>query len=255
MISQTIPRIIHQTWKGRSLPTRYRKFAQTWQRAHPGWRWRLWSDADNLTFVKRHYRQLLDRYLGYPFPIQRVDVIRYLILHRLGGVYVDMDFECYRPLSPLLQRRACVLSMEAAEHGRIHQRERIVSNAFMAAIPGHPLFASVIDDLERYHSRETAPDRIVLDTTGPIMLTRVLDRVGKEMDVTLLESRYLFPLSMAEADSLREASPDATVAVKLAEAYGMHWHDGSWWRPVRETGSQKQGFLAKLGAMARWKKA
>jgi inositol phosphorylceramide mannosyltransferase catalytic subunit len=230
-IPQTIPRVIHQTWKERSLPQRYGELSQTWRRAHPEWQWRLWTDADNLAFVEQHYPALLNTYLAFPYPIQRVDLIRYLILHRFGGIYVDLDFECYRALPPLLQGRACVLSLEAAAHNRVHGRRRIVSNAFMAAIPGHPLFAAVIDDLHRHRSRETVPDRIVLDTTGPMMLTRVLDRLGKGADVTVLAPRHLFPLSMDEADGLRAASPDAAVARKLARAYGMHWHDGTWWRP------------------------
>ncbi len=34
--------------------------------------------------------------VSYKFPVQKVDVIRLLILHHWGGMYVDMDYECCR---------------------------------------------------------------------------------------------------------------------------------------------------------------
>jgi Mannosyltransferase OCH1 and related enzymes len=147
-----IPRVIHQTWKGPRLPARYRAFADTWRRAHPDWQWRLWTDADNARFVAQEFPELLALYLGYPQHIQRVDVIRYLLLYRLGGLYVDLDFECFRGVAPLLHGQQCVLSLEADAHNAVHRTRRIVSNAFMAAVPGHPLFAAVIEDLKTHRS-------------------------------------------------------------------------------------------------------
>lgn len=247
-LADVIPQVIHQIWKEQTLPPRYQVLSQSWRQAHPNWQWRLWTNADNLAFVAQHYPELLNCYHDYPFWIQRVDMIRYLILHRLGGVYVDLDFECFRSIQPLLQDRDCVLSVEAEEHKRIHQRQLIVSNAFMAAAPGHLLFAAVINDLCCHRSRETVPDRIVLDTTGPMMLTRVLDRIGDDTAVTVLESRHLCPLSMAEADRLRSTPPDAAIAKKLERAFGMHWHDGTWWRalPGAASRQQRRGLFARL---------
>lgn len=244
-----IPRIIHQTWKGPKLPERYRALAESWRRAHPHWQWRLWTDTDNDALVEREFPQLLERYRTYPYPIQRVDVARYLMLYRHGGVYVDLDFECFRDITPLLQGRQCVLSLEADAHNAVHGAERIVSNAFMAATPRHPLFADVIRDLQSHRSCQRVSDRIVLDTTGPMMLTRVLDRVGTEASVTVLGAEHLFPLSMTEADLLRTAPPAAEVAAKLARAYGMHWHDGTWWRPEAGVTPQR---MRPFKVLRRW---
>lgn len=244
-----IPRIIHQTWKRHVLPERYRSLAESWRRAHPNWQWRLWTDADNEAFVERAFPELLERYRGYPHPIQRVDMIRYLILYRHGGVYVDLDFECFRNITPLLQGRQCVLSLEADAHNTVHGAKRIVSNAFMAATPHHPLFRAVIRDLQSHRSRQTVPDRVVLDTTGPMMLTRVLDRLSADAPVTVLGAEHLFPLCMTEADLLRKAPPPPEVAARLARAFGMHWHDGTWWRPAGGVAPQRRG---PFRALRRW---
>ncbi|WP_295543500.1 glycosyltransferase [uncultured Thiohalocapsa sp.] len=234
-----IPRVIHQTWKDDRLPPQYATLADTWRRAHPEWAWRLWTDADNLRLVEQEFPSLLGLYLDYPYPIQRVDLIRYLILYRYGGLYVDLDFECFKDITPLLDGRHCVLSEEAAVHNAVHCTHRIISNAFMAAEPGHLLFAAVMEDLQHHRSRQRVPDRIVLDTTGPMMLTRVVERLGADAQVTVLNAANLFPLSMGEADRLRStapgsapnSAPSAAIRARLNQAYGMHWHDGSWWRP------------------------
>jgi hypothetical protein len=229
-----IPRIIHQTWKEQALPERFRTLSETWRAKHPDWAWRLWTDVDNLTLVTERFPHLLDLYQSYPYPIQRVDMVRYLILYLHGGLYVDLDFECFRCVEPLLEGKPCLLSLEAPEHGRVHGRTKIVSNAFLAAEPGHHLFEAVIEDLKRHRSRETRRDRIILDTTGPMMLTRVLERLGEGggTEVDLLGPEYLFPLSLNEADSLRSGPRSPEIRRKLDGAYGMHWHDGTWWRPA-----------------------
>ncbi|KAJ3896091.1 hypothetical protein GG344DRAFT_72572 [Lentinula edodes] len=38
----------------------------------------------------------------YKYAIQRADAIRYFVLHHYGGVYLDLDVGCLRPLDPLL---------------------------------------------------------------------------------------------------------------------------------------------------------
>jgi glycosyltransferase involved in cell wall biosynthesis len=93
-----LPRVIHQTWRDADLPPAFAHLAQTWRALNPGWAWRLWTDADNRDFVAQEYPGLLTFYDAYPFPIQRVDMVRYLILQRHGGLFVDLDFEALRPI-------------------------------------------------------------------------------------------------------------------------------------------------------------
>ena len=47
--------------------------------------------------------------------IARVDLGRYLILARLGGVYADLDCECLRPIDSLIHRQQFVIGVEPAE--------------------------------------------------------------------------------------------------------------------------------------------
>ena len=41
--------------------------------------------------VKFHYPQYEELYYNVKYPIMKVDIVRFLILHRYGGIYIDMD--------------------------------------------------------------------------------------------------------------------------------------------------------------------
>jgi mannosyltransferase OCH1-like enzyme len=42
-------------------------------------------------FIEDEYPWFLPTYDNYKFPIQRIDVLRYFLLRRYGGLYIDMD--------------------------------------------------------------------------------------------------------------------------------------------------------------------
>src|SRR4051812_26017051 len=62
----------------------------------------LWTDASSREFIAKHYSWFLDTFDAYKYSIQRADAIRYFVLHRFGGIYLDLDIGCLRPLDPLL---------------------------------------------------------------------------------------------------------------------------------------------------------
>lgn len=225
-----IPPIIHQTWKTDRIPRRYRSFVDSWRANHPGWEWRLWTDKANLQFVASKYPSLLDLYTSFPHNIQRVDFIRYLILSTYGGVYVDLDLECIRPIGPLLEGQACVLALEHADHARWHGVPFIVSNALMASTPGHRLFDKIIAEVIAYEQTPLEANLTVLESTGPLMLTRLLRRSPEDETVRVLESRYFFPLSLTAADRARGYDLRPLLPILSPDIHGIHWHDGNWWR-------------------------
>src|SRR6201986_68484 len=135
-----IPKIIHQTWKSAVLPEHFQMLADTWKEYQPDWQLMLWTDEMNRDFIKTNYPHFLNNYDGYPSHIQRADAIRYFLLYHYGGVYVDLDFECLQNIQELLTDEDCVFGLEPNEHCKRFGREKIIGNAFMAAIPSHPFF-------------------------------------------------------------------------------------------------------------------
>ena len=92
-----IPQLLHQTWVSRAVPRGFHAHIQSWQHLQPTWQYILHTDADNTKLVKGEYRWLQSRYRMLS-PIQRADMMRYVYMHRWGGVYADLDVGLLKPL-------------------------------------------------------------------------------------------------------------------------------------------------------------
>lgn len=84
-----IPKIIHQTWKNSNIPDYLVDLIKTWKTFHPNWEFKFWTDDMNRDFIIKHYPGFTSVYDSYPNSIQRVDAVRYFILHKFGGVFID----------------------------------------------------------------------------------------------------------------------------------------------------------------------
>jgi hypothetical protein len=230
-----IPRIIHQTWKTREVPDKWKGFHESWKKHHPEWRHVLWTDEDNMKFIEEHFPEFFATFTAYSYPIQRVDAVRYFILYKYGGVYADLDIECLRPIGPLLDSRSFVLGYEPAEHARGHGERSMICNAFMASVPTHPFLEETISALKKINPK-IRDHREVLTTTGPLMLSRVL-REYHGGDVTVLGDEVLYPLTndSRDRDNLIHGD-DASASIKrrCAErgAYAIHYWSNTWVRDL-----------------------
>jgi mannosyltransferase OCH1-like enzyme len=95
---KAIPQIIHQTWIGGPPPERLLAYSESWRAHHPHWEYRLWTDEEVGKLLDQHYPEYRPYYHQYPYIVQQVDLVRFLQLHRYGGLCVDMDMECLRPI-------------------------------------------------------------------------------------------------------------------------------------------------------------
>jgi inositol phosphorylceramide mannosyltransferase catalytic subunit len=224
-----IPKVIHQTWKNKEIPGHFRVFAESWRKLHPSWEFLFWDDNDNERFIATHFPWFIRFYKGYKFDIQRVDAVRYFILLKYGGVYVDLDFECLKPVDSLLADEQCVLSLEPKEHCMYHNLPYIISNAFMAAIPQHPFFNQIVKELVFYSPNASAINDFVLETTGPFMLSRIYEQSADKATFKILPSSFLFPLTYREAERHLYQNESEIVTGRLRGAYGVHYHWGTWW--------------------------
>jgi len=221
---QPIPKIIHQTWKDKHVPPNCIPLQRTWLTHHPDWKYRLWTDVDNRAFISQYYNWFLPIYDGYPENIMRVDAVRYFMLYHYGGLYVDLDFECLRPLEPLLIGRQVVIALEPPEHLEIHSVQqpsfnKLICNALMASQPRHLFWEWVFQEL--IISQDAS---YPLDATGPFMLTRAYDSFSQHDTVTLESSKRFYPITAEQSwhDILKDKATRQRI-VKTAYAI-HHWH-------------------------------
>jgi len=196
-----IPRIFHQIWLGEE-PFPYTSERETWRRLHPDWEHRLWAE-DNLPGDL----ELAEAGNRLRQPAERADILRLELLHRHGGVYLDADFECLKPIDPLLDGVTCFLGL--LDSGR-------VSNAVIGAVPGHPLLAKAMAEV-RPRSTYGPVDR---EGTGPLLL----ERVRRGIDgVALFEPNVFYATEREQAEyafhlSVRSWKDEAGLRSDLARA-------------------------------------
>ena len=94
---QVIPRILHQSWKSKKLPWRWKHAIAAVKRWHPEWEYRLWDDEMINVYVQEHYPDFYPIFSGFSRNIMRADVMRYILMHDFGGMYCDLDYEFIRP--------------------------------------------------------------------------------------------------------------------------------------------------------------
>jgi UDP:flavonoid glycosyltransferase YjiC (YdhE family) len=222
---QTIPHIIHHTWKDEQIPDHFRAWYDSWHIYHPDWQFRLWTDDDCRDLIVDHYAWFLPIYDAYTDQIKRVDAARYFILHHYGGVYVDLDYEALRPLEPLLEGSSLVLTNEPPVHlqrqGQKRFLNQMISNAFMASVPGHAFWEHVFELLAAWRD---APGP--LDATGPFLLSRAFDSYDGDQEITVEAYQRLCPIG---SDEQWLGLPPETQELISRDAYAIHHWFGSWW--------------------------
>jgi mannosyltransferase OCH1-like enzyme len=187
ILAPVIPRIFHRIWVGSNpIPDEFAAYGESWESLHPDWEMRQWTE-DNLPELLRPEGADPRR-----DPTERSDLLRYELVRRFGGVYLDMDFECLKPIDELVEGVdffvGYVVSDEFGEEAR-----RRVGSAIIGAVPGHTILERAIREAE------PRPDFTYdKDATGPLFLERLLQDFP---DATRFPLEYLYPQTPEHEES------------------------------------------------------
>jgi mannosyltransferase OCH1-like enzyme len=211
-----IPKIIHQIWLGGTLPEKYLSLQKSWQHHHPDWEYHLWTDADLTDFPFTHR----ERFMAAINKGEQSDILRYEILYRYGGLYVDTDFECLKPFD-LLHRMCdfyCGLEAKFPEH-----RRPAIGNALIGSIAGHPILKRCLEEIAKHETRE---DPTLIQTyTGPTCFCKAFMQLCADEKYCTVAFPFttFYPLPAA----FREEGVCKKKWVK-DESFGIHYWSLSW---------------------------
>lgn len=156
----TIPRILHFIWVG-DQSIRPDNCIDTWRTHHPDWDIRVWGneELDELAWVNRDHMAAM-----YGEELNGVaDMMRWEILHADGGIVVDADSICLRPLDDMLldcEAFAC-WENEIARPG-------LIAAGYFGCCAGNPFVKRIIDDIAAMPS---VVEEMAWITVGPQRLT------------------------------------------------------------------------------------
>jgi mannosyltransferase OCH1-like enzyme len=210
-----IPKIIHQIWLGGKLPDIYKNIQNSWKLFHPNWEYVLWTDSDvsKMSLVNE------DAFSKTENPGAKSDILRYEILLKYGGLYVDTDFECLRSFD--LLHRICDFYT-----GIPHGKEILLNNALIAATPGHPVMDTCVRSI-RPMLKSQDPNHI-MNTNGPQFFTECFFRSYLvNPAIVVLPATYFYPFPGHLRD-MRSKDEQAALAYIRPESYAIHYWDVSW---------------------------
>ena len=176
-----IPHIIHQIWIG-DLP-RPIHMMETWREKHPGFEYRLWTDADlrNIHWECASQIGLCREFCGI------ADIMRLEILFQYGGVFMDADSICIQSLDDFLLDRPGFAAFENET-----ERPGLIANGAIGFSPQHPLLRDMINTIKSGILDSLIPVHRAWEVLGPSLLSRFL-KSGKYTDVSIFPSHYFFP--------------------------------------------------------------
>jgi len=189
-----IPKIIHQIWVGNHpLPKQYSHYQRSWQKHHPKWKYLLWTDKE-LKNLDNETQDLISKARSFA---EQADIIRLAILRDHGGLYVDMDSLCLKPIDELLAYQDFLTVTSATDFSFE------IANSLIACSKNHPLI------LDSIHYLKTNWDQVEVKFDNSHKLKSYH---------SLARRRTMFPLDFAVNEYLKN-SPQSKKVMVLPASY------------------------------------
>ncbi len=186
---------------------------ESFKQFNPDWLFYFWNDETIKKLIKLHFPSYEIKFNNIDKIISKCDIARFMVLYIYGGIYIDVDFYCVRPLDELLQFDI-LLFREISEH---EYRGGQLLNGFVGMTLGRQDCLSFIDIMfDNLESKNKNDINYVMDTTGP----RALYEFFKDYD-------YLSGCSVTPFTNKQRISSSCDIN-NLMYAY-TNWNEGSDW--------------------------
>ena len=139
-----IPQILHMVWVGDSdPPDTFQPHVDKWKQLMPHWNVRVWRNED---ITEEHFPvNILEKINNSTKGAQKCDIMKYHIVEKYGGVYMDADVIPHRCLDPI------IYDLNGADIVLCHDIPltwEYMAVGFFAAVPHHHVLKSACQILE-----------------------------------------------------------------------------------------------------------
>ena len=239
----------------------------SWVTQNPDHSYTLLSKEGAENFVREHYSQrpeIAHTFLDLNFHIFRADLLRYMLLEAIGGVYSDIDTTPIKPIQDwipeqLLSQTRAVVGIEYDQldnPGPSHGFSEHISFCqwTLASSKGHPMMTRIVEEvvsnlraMARRNGTTIAAlkvkDQDVGVVTGPAIWTRAVMQslsVASGSPVTyknvtgLKEPRLFGDILILPIDGFGTGQPhsgssqDDTASAFVRHQFGMFWRHDGW---------------------------
>ncbi|KAH3704398.1 hypothetical protein DPMN_079453 [Dreissena polymorpha] len=189
------PKHVHQIFfnaEGRGMPKNFEEGLLTWQRDHNlkyAFTYTLWNLSMVENLISINYPWMKRTFNGYSQWVQKVDLAKYVILHKYGGLYADLDISSKsRDISELygkVSKETNVILYETQPFG--------IGGDFFLSKPTDPYFCEVLCALPQADKWYVLPYVTTMMSTGPLYLTVRYRTFHDQRTIKVLSSDELAP--------------------------------------------------------------
>ena len=192
-----IPKIIHKI-----APADKSKWRDVWITSHNSWlkyykepeyKIMMWNDEEDINnFIKNKYSWFYSIYCNYPHKIQRIDMVRYFIIYEYGGIYADMDYECFKNFYDELPSDKISI-VEAFHSNTIIRRFNFFLENSLIASPKYNNFwlDVILLATQRLYNKIIPKELYIVYSTGPELITNVYQKYKKyKKKINILNKKY-----------------------------------------------------------------
>lgn len=192
----SIPKVIHYVWVGgKPLTSLALQCIDSWKKYLPDYEFKLWNESNSP--MNHHYVKVMYAQKKWAFV---ADYIRFWVLEKEGGIYLDTDTEVLKSFDNLLTHNVFF--------GQT--KDGVTAAGVIGSIPHHAVIKDILNAYDTDHDYSFL-------RTSPRTITNVL-ATHNYSDVVVYDYRYFNPCDDEEERTIE----------KLALAYtDNHWAE-SW---------------------------
>lgn len=158
-VGYAIPKTLHFVWLGSDLPLHLELLIEKWSEIHHDWEIHIWGDDDVVSIENEMmnsyvYHEKINNFGG------KSDILRYHLLYKYGGVYIDTDYECLMRLddSLYLKNKLCdesgekwckynfFVGLACDDSNKIE-----INNGIIGSTPAHPLIYYMNKSIQEHY--------------------------------------------------------------------------------------------------------
>lgn len=251
---QLIPSTIHIVWVGsKEFPLESCSKMQSWKQHHPNWKFIFWTDRLNRNFPIQdaEVRTIQDYTWEYSAkllaettnPGEKSDLLRYEILYRWGGLYVDHDIECFAPFDSIHRRFLLYAFLEPPHYIPGYPLAIFPNNGLIGASANNPIIKAAMDEVNLRW-------KLASSMRFPNTFTQVLYRTFQPFTIALrnhlenssyraiaFPAAYLYP-----PEHIRKF--EFNKRIQQQQLFANHSNDGLWFKNSPLIQTRKDAFEA-----------
>lgn len=242
--NNNIPKIIHQIWfQGQNrIPEHLIDYQKSWIEKNKDYNYMFWDETSiknlidtlDVYWIKRTYNDL-------SLMIQKIDFAKYIILYYIGGIYIDMDMKCLKPLDtllnlPVIKDKKVILSNLTYDFvqrivfllsGNFNIKN-LVNNGVIMCEAKHEIMLNTMKYVYKNRNnffKNKSNFLYIFYSTGPLVLSNALidytnENLYKSNEIEILHQSYFEGCDLGQIKENNCVIPE--------KAIGMHYYEGSW---------------------------